>query len=208
MKYIVYKTTNLINGKFYIGVHRVGSSRKHYLGSGILLVKAIKKYGIVNFKRETIKECNSKEEAFYLERELITREFINTNQCYNLALGGCGGDLGEVSNSKKRGDGNWTRKVSKENTPAFGRVKDKHPLYGKTAKDYMTESGRKSLSEKTKNRQLGSKNSAARRVIDTQTGKIYDTIKSAAEELGINYSTLCAQINGRLKSSKRFMYVD
>ena len=38
---IIYKTTNIINGKYYIGKDINNSS--HYLGSGILLKKAIKK---------------------------------------------------------------------------------------------------------------------------------------------------------------------
>ena len=49
---IVYKTTNLINGKVYIGKDR--KNNPSYLGSGILLQKAIRKYGSDNFKKETL----------------------------------------------------------------------------------------------------------------------------------------------------------
>ena len=47
---IVYKTTNLINGKIYVGKYE--GNRENYLGSGYILKKAIKKYGRENFKRE------------------------------------------------------------------------------------------------------------------------------------------------------------
>lgn len=206
-KYIVYKTTNLVNSKFYIGVHRIGSSRKNYLGSGLNLKKAIKKYGDHNFIRETLFEFPTSKEAFEKEKEIVTIEFIKNNNCYNLSLGGCGGNLGESSNSKKRGSCNWMVTCDVKLKPGFNRNGDLHPLFGKKASDYMTNEGRKSLSEKTRARQLGSKNSSARKIIDQETGEIYNTIKEASVKTGINYSTLCANVNGRLKSLKRFKYL-
>ena len=60
--FIVYKTTNLTNNKFYLGVH--GCTKKcakacNYIGSGIVLKQAIKKYGKSNFIRETLMEFNT-----------------------------------------------------------------------------------------------------------------------------------------------------
>ena len=62
---IIYKTSNLINGMFYIG--KDSKNRPTYLGSGILLNNDIRKYGKENFKKatignaETIDELNKKE---------------------------------------------------------------------------------------------------------------------------------------------------
>jgi hypothetical protein len=50
----IYITTNLINGKQYIGLH--SKNNKSYLGAGTLLLKAIKKYGKENFSKEILKE--------------------------------------------------------------------------------------------------------------------------------------------------------
>lgn len=53
---IIYKTTNLINGKIYVGQHKT-SANDGYLGSGKLITRSIKKYGKENFIRETLEYC-------------------------------------------------------------------------------------------------------------------------------------------------------
>jgi group I intron endonuclease len=93
---IIYCTTNLINGKKYIGkrVYKYTANDATYLGSGILLSSAIKKYGKENFKRETLHECYSKKEL--LEKEVYYIDLFKANissEFYNLADGGDGGDL-------------------------------------------------------------------------------------------------------------------
>jgi group I intron endonuclease len=83
---IIYKTTNLINGNFYIG--QDSKNNPNYLGSGLLLNKAIEKYGRENFIKETIQLCNTKE-------ELNTQEIYWISELkpiYNIAKGGSGGD--------------------------------------------------------------------------------------------------------------------
>ena len=86
----LYKTTNLLNGKFYIGVHE-GNINDNYLGSGVTLKKAIKKYGIINFKRDIIKIFTNSIDAYLAEAEMVTIELINNKLCYNETLGGRGG---------------------------------------------------------------------------------------------------------------------
>lgn len=86
---IVYKTTNTLNNKFYIGVHDVNSvNTKRYLGSGNTLKKAIKKYGRENFVRETLAEFDDKVEAYEYERWLVNEYLIGRPDCYNLVTGG------------------------------------------------------------------------------------------------------------------------
>jgi len=54
---VIYKTTNKLNGKWYIG--KDANNRTHYLGSGKAITAAIKKYGPSNFEKTILEECNS-----------------------------------------------------------------------------------------------------------------------------------------------------
>ena len=88
---VIYKTTNLINNKFYIGKDKF--DKKDYLGSGLILKRAIAKHGIDNFKKEILQTCNTKEELN--EAEIYWIKFYNATDKtigYNIALGGAGGD--------------------------------------------------------------------------------------------------------------------
>ena len=103
MKYIVYITINLCNGKFYIGVHRTNPNTfDGYIGCGIyrvsqatkdyVLHKAVRKYGYKNFKRTIIKIFPDNEEgrkqAFELEAILVNETLLKSKSTYNTALGG------------------------------------------------------------------------------------------------------------------------
>lgn len=103
MKYIVYITINLCNGKFYIGVHRTNPNTfDGYIGCGIyrasqatkdyVLHKAVRKYGYENFKRTIIKIFPDNEEgrkqAFELEAILVNETLLKSKSTYNTALGG------------------------------------------------------------------------------------------------------------------------
>jgi len=88
---VIYKTTNLINGKIYIG--QLAREDPNYLGSGEILKKAIKKYGKENFTRETIAYCNSKDELDSLEIFYIKIYNSKDPNGYNLTGGG-GGTVG------------------------------------------------------------------------------------------------------------------
>lgn len=87
----IYKITNLVNNKIYIGKDTV--SDKNYYGSGVLIKRAIEKYGIKNFKKEIIEECVSNDELCLKEKYWI-EHFNSTNLKigYNISRGGDGGD--------------------------------------------------------------------------------------------------------------------
>ena len=73
MNYMVYKTTNKINGKIYIGCHQTTNITDEYLGSGKLLKRAIEKYGKENFVREIIASFKTDKEMFDEEKILISK---------------------------------------------------------------------------------------------------------------------------------------
>lgn len=104
MKYIVYKTTNNINGKIYIGVHRTNPDVfDGYIGCGIThkdskksrlrgFPATVRKYGYKNFTRETLFQFPDTEEgmlaAYAKEAELVTIDFVKDKNTYNLVTGG------------------------------------------------------------------------------------------------------------------------
>lgn len=93
--YIVYKTKNLINDKIYVGVHKqIGVEFDGYLGSGKAFRRSVTYYGESNFIRETLHNVTDSELAYFIEKTIVTKEFIKLDTNYNLKEGGIGGDTG------------------------------------------------------------------------------------------------------------------
>ena len=92
MKYTIYKTTNLLNGMFYIGKHQTEDPNDGYYGSGLHLQRAIKKYGKENFKKEVLFIFDNEVQMNEKERELVNEDLVNNPMCYNMMIGGEGGD--------------------------------------------------------------------------------------------------------------------
>lgn len=90
MFYTIYKITNLVNDKIYIGAHGTNDLNDNYMGSGKILNKAKKKYGIDNFVKETLHIFNTAPEMFKKEREIVNDDFIKRIDNYNLKPGGRG----------------------------------------------------------------------------------------------------------------------
>lgn len=87
---VIYKTTNLINGKIYVG--QDSNNDPTYLGSGLLINKAIKKYGKNNFLKEILEYCPTKKDLDEKEKFWIST-LSATTLGYNISFGGTGGDL-------------------------------------------------------------------------------------------------------------------
>lgn len=85
---VIYKTTNLLNGKFYVGKDE--KNNPNYLGSGKILKLAIKKNGLEHFKKEILEYCVSSEELNEKEIYWINK-LSATTLGYNITEGGTGG---------------------------------------------------------------------------------------------------------------------
>ena len=91
MKYTIYKITNIINDKIYIGKHQTKDPYDDYMGSGLYLKRAIKKYGVDRFEKKVLYIFDKKEDMDLMEAEIVDAEFIIRSDTYNLKLGGEGG---------------------------------------------------------------------------------------------------------------------
>ena len=172
---IVYRTENLINKKFYYGVHNTAED-DGYLGSGTALTNAISKYGKENFKRRTVAEFETKEEAYELERLIVDERLTRRNDCYNISIGGYGGNTGNYESVAEKLTG---RKYSEDHKKKISDSKK-----GKA----LSESHKKKISESTKgdkNHFYGRvDNSRNKIVLDTETGIYYESMNQAARAIG------------------------
>lgn len=88
--HILYKTTCLLNGKCYVGVHSTNNLNDGYLGSGTLFRKAVTKHGKENFVREIISRHKTRAELLAAERDYVNKAFVLDTGNYNLSIGGIG----------------------------------------------------------------------------------------------------------------------
>jgi hypothetical protein len=100
--YSIYKTTNKINNKEYIGFHSVEDKNNilckktengsvfldGYMGSGKLIRRALEKYGPENMRQEILYLTNDRQDAYDMERMLVNKEYILREDTYNLSIGG------------------------------------------------------------------------------------------------------------------------
>jgi hypothetical protein len=130
----VYKTTCNITGRYYIGIHSTTNIEDGYMGSGLILRRSIRKYGINNHKREILEYVPSRDILFIREAEIVNEEIILDDLCMNLRKGGQGGFT--IESAKKGRE--KTNEILKEK-------------YGENYKSIISKLFLKNCSEEEKN---------------------------------------------------------
>jgi group I intron endonuclease len=197
MKHQLYKITNKLNGKYYIGVHTGDIFKDNYWGSGTIIKESIEKHGKENFEREVIKQLNNKKEIYKLESEIVNEEFVKNQQTYNVAFGGTGGNLGTIVNKKisdqMKGDKHmYYGKKRPEHTKW---LLDNSPMRGKTHSDETKHKIRNSVPNSKKVIQYSKNGDFIRE---------WDTTNQAAKELGIGHVHTAAK--GLRKTAGGFIW--
>ena len=114
----IYKITNLLNNKIYIGKHSTDDLNDCYMGSGKIIKQAIKKYGIENFRKEYLAFCDKEDKLNWFEKFYIKKyDSTNYDIGYNLTPGGDGFSVGHKNTEesrKKMSEAHKGRKLSEE----------------------------------------------------------------------------------------------
>jgi len=212
---IVYLTTNLINGKKYIGKDR--NNNPHYLGGGVLLKIDIQIFGKINFSKEILEVCSSLEEL--KQKEVYWLEHFKASQnsnFYNLTNKSRGSDKGptktqlylnrgkSISKSRKgkqyplASEAQKGLKKPKVSKALKGRIKtEEHKLKISESKKGIPSKrkGKPDLKQKGKPKpgaggkgksKLGAGPKSGKKILNVETEEIFFSVKECMEKFGIH----------------------
>lgn len=169
MKYrYIYKITNIINGKIYIGKRtcKKEPNKDRYLGSGIKIRLAIKKYGEENFRKDILEICESENELNEREKYYINKfNSLDDKIGYNIHLGGKGGNTGKRSEESKRRHSDiqkithpkgWMLAVESRRNHGINYIGDNNPAsYANLGEDKILKKSKKQSETLKKKYKLG-----------------------------------------------------
>ncbi len=121
MFFTIYKTTNMKNNKFYIGMHKTNNLEDDYLGSGTILRRSIKYHGKENFKKKILHVFGFRNEMVQKEIEIVNEELLKDPLCMNLMEGGKGG---KNEGGFKKGNKHWVTGAKKGAEGLKKRIKN------------------------------------------------------------------------------------
>lgn len=131
MFHYVYITTNLANGKKYIGKHSFKSLQNNYLGSGHGIKAAVQKYGRDGFIKEIISVHDTEDLAYEAEKKLVeSYDAVKNPLFYNRTNGGRGGEAERNLNEEHRikiSESLKGRKISDQHKKRLSDIKKANP---------------------------------------------------------------------------------
>lgn len=203
---IVYKATNKINNKVYIGIttktleHRKRIHIRDSKTKDTYFYRALRKYGENNFEWEIIDTAETIEELEDLERYYIKLygSFNNKEKGYNSTSGGH--NLYELTDEEKH---NRSERAKGKNNPMYGV---ESPMKGK----HFSEEHKNKISNALKNSYrphvIGSNNPSAKKVINLDTGEVFETLSEASKKYGISRQMIGKVCNGYNETAKGFRW--
>jgi len=170
--HFIYKTTNIVTGRYYYGMHSTDNLDDGYLGSGKRLRHSINKYGKDNHQREIVEYCPNRSSLKEREMKVVTLDEVAKQDCMNLMVGGDGGFISVEQQRYRSICGGNATSLRLKNDPEFRKrhqeiaskkMKRCHELGKITLPDWTgrkhKEESKRKISESMKGKGCGEKNS-------------------------------------------------
>ncbi|ASJ80240.1 homing endonuclease [Escherichia phage ECD7] len=191
--YYLYQITNNLNGMVYVGMRtsKKPIEKDSYWGSGKRIKRAIKKYGIENFTKTILSTHNTLEELALAEKKIVTKEFVEREDTYNIALGGVNrGSLWDDMDEETKNEAR--RKISEK---ASSRKRESH-----------SDETKNKMSQSAKNRKRDWENFKGARKIMAE-GVLYLTTQECCRKYGISAASMRKRVKSTAEKWKEFYYV-
>ena len=223
----IYKITNKINGKSYVGKsinieRRIAEHKCINHETNKSLKFAYKKYGLDNFEFEILEQC--------LEEELNEKEIYYIQKIkpeYNRTTGGDGSPSHKISNKTRqilveKGKEFWNRlseeqknNIIKNNlkgrpighdVSSETREKLRQSNLGKKQSKLTIEKRKQTFLEKKKNGYIQTNENHRKKVICVETNEIFESVKKAGEKFEVQPTSISGVLNGRYQTCKGFHF--
>lgn len=222
----IYKITNLVNGKIYIGQsidiqRRFWEHRCISHESNAHLKNALRKYGKENFKYEVLEEC-SEEQLDEKERYYIS----TLNPEYNVTNGGQDSlrrypeeirqkisakskeQWAKMSNEEKaeRIKNNLTGPQKGHTVSEKTRAKLREINTGKTQSIETIEKRKETIRNKKQSGYVQTNAGHRKKIICLETGEIFESVKQASEKLNTPRANISRVLKGKQKTIKGYKF--
>lgn len=204
---VVYKITNKVNGKVYIGQTKrplIVRWKQHCIPSNdkcVALHRAIQKYGKENFTVEQIDVASDRDELNKKEIYWIQHYDCLAPKGYNLRVGGGQGEIVSEETRYRLGNGNRGKHLSDETKKKMSEARRGFKMSPESiAKSVETKRANGTYKRLTKVAKKNGK-SCSKRVRCVETGKVYSSITKAAEKNNLFRGNISACLRGLTKTA-------